>query len=328
MEPSPAAAGALTAASCPTCTSPAIEPTRRDHLEDGMRYQLLCCDNCGLRFWSPLLMPSADYYETRQGPMAHPWVDAAVMHGEGHSKLPAHQYGFFRHFRATGTRLLDIGCGDGTFQIYAGASGYTCVGIDFDSIAVGVARKRGLDVRCASPGEFFGECRAQGQSFDVVTMFDVLEHQAQPLELLEGALSVLRPGGRIAGTVPNRRRLKPFGVDEYDFPPTHFLWFDARSLSRALRQAGFTEPRVRIQLHGFRIDELISRSSRPLKRRMGAQADGRGWLEAGMRRPVWFRALRSFVRVAATPSRVLEQALEFVTGSGASLYYEASRAAN
>ena len=74
--------------------------------------------------------------------------------------------------------------------------------------------------------------------FDVVTFFEVLEHLDEPLEFLRKVKTVLKPGGYIALSVPNRRRtLDIHGIE--DNPPHHLTKWDMDSLTGFLESNGF-----------------------------------------------------------------------------------------
>jgi hypothetical protein len=75
---------------------------------------------------------------------------------------------------------------------------------------------------------------------------EVLEHQYKPREFLEMVKGLLREGGYIAGSVPNRESMFIEIVrDNYiDYPPHHFLRFSKSSLEKALNFAGFKDVEV------------------------------------------------------------------------------------
>lgn len=55
-----------------------------------------------------------------------------------------------------------------------------------------------------SPQEFAEYCKEHNLKFDIITFFEVLEHQVDPVGFLETIKGMLNPGGWIAGSVPNR----------------------------------------------------------------------------------------------------------------------------
>jgi SAM-dependent methyltransferase len=84
------------------------------------------------------------------------------------------------------------------------------------------------------------------EKFDVVTFFEVLEHQAAPLEFLRGVKKCLKPGGQIALSVPNRDRWMT-GPDVLDYPPNHFTRWNAGALKNVLSAQRFEVMSVREQ---------------------------------------------------------------------------------
>ncbi|HEX9946711.1 MAG TPA: class I SAM-dependent methyltransferase [Allosphingosinicella sp.] len=142
-----------------------------------------------------------------------------------------------------GSKVLDVGCGNGDFLLVAQDLGYRAVGIDPDPKAVGLSRSRALDVRSASiPGS--GE--APG-SFDHVFLNHVVEHLHNPAGALGEAMSLLVPGGRLWLSLPNIRSegLRRFGRHWRGLePPRHLALFDAPRLSELLAGLGFERVRL------------------------------------------------------------------------------------
>jgi len=90
-------------------------------------------------------------------------------------------------------RLLDIGCAIGTFLKIARECGWDTKGVETSEYAAGYARdKYALDVIC---GEFKAEKFSDGDKFDAVTMWDVVDHPEDPIVFLKDAVSVLKKGG-------------------------------------------------------------------------------------------------------------------------------------
>jgi SAM-dependent methyltransferase len=88
------------------------------------------------------------------------------------------------------------------------------------------------------------------ERFDVVTFFEVLEHQAAPSEFLKCVKSSLRPRGYIALSVPNRERWLT-GIDVLDYPPNYSLRWNVAALRNALGLHGFEILTVHEQLVGL-----------------------------------------------------------------------------
>jgi 2-polyprenyl-3-methyl-5-hydroxy-6-metoxy-1,4-benzoquinol methylase len=143
-----------------------------------------------------------------------------------------------------------VGCGDGRFLRHAKAQGFEVWGIDFDKKSVeNVKRNLGIDtVFAMSLEESYEYANEKNLKFDVITFFEVLEHQDKPREFLEMVKGLLKEGGYIAGRTPNRERLSA-ELDwkdyfHWDYPPHHFLRFSKSSLEKALDFSGFKDVEV------------------------------------------------------------------------------------
>jgi len=143
------------------------------------------------------------------------------------------------------TKLLDVGCGEGSFLLYCAKKGVDAWGVDFDKKSLEAARNKLDSERLfyGSLSDFVLYARAKGLRFDIITCFEVLEHQDEPGRFLEYIRSLLKPGGWLIGSVPNRDRFlvnvsRRAGYID-DFPPHHFLWFSEDSLINILSTGGF-----------------------------------------------------------------------------------------
>jgi len=94
-------------------------------------------------------------------------------------------------------RILDVGCGVGYFLRVARSRGWNTAGLDLDKCAVDIARSHGLDVQWETM------CSARlADSFDVVTLFNVIEHVSDPRKALESAYGALDAGGLLVLETP------------------------------------------------------------------------------------------------------------------------------
>jgi SAM-dependent methyltransferase len=142
-----------------------------------------------------------------------------------------------------GARLLDVGCGDGAFLGMAAALGFSPVGMDVDEAAVKVAAARGFEVRaCSLPGSGLAS-----ESFEHVTMNNVLEHLHDPIGAVLEVHRLLSPGGRLWLTQPN---LGALGLAEFGpywrglEPPRHLTLWETADLTALLRRCGFERVRA------------------------------------------------------------------------------------
>ncbi|MCU0726292.1 MAG: class I SAM-dependent methyltransferase [Planctomycetes bacterium] len=147
----------------------------------------------------------------------------------------------FEPWRRTG-RLLDVGCGSGFFVAEARAAGFEAEGTEVSAAAVEFAWGRGLPVHLGT----LSRAGLPAGTFDVITLFEVVEHLPDPGGLVAEAAALLRPGGLLYLTTPNyggltRRLLGPaWSV----IAPEHVSLFTPRSLRILLRRAGLAPVRI------------------------------------------------------------------------------------
>jgi len=149
----------------------------------------------------------------------------------------------FRTFMALKLRsnghLLDVGCGSGSFLRLAKSQGYQVTGIDVSKASIKLAKEKfGLcDVYDMSAEELLSK-NSWRKSFDVICLFDVLEHLENPVEVLSGLKKLLKPNGYLVCTVPSYQRW-PLLFDPYvDLPPHHLTLWTARTLETCMSTAG------------------------------------------------------------------------------------------
>jgi 2-polyprenyl-3-methyl-5-hydroxy-6-metoxy-1,4-benzoquinol methylase len=160
-----------------------------------------------------------------------------------------------------GGRLLDVGCGDGSFLDFARRAGWSVVGVDFDQKAVDAARSRGLDIRLGGI-----EVLSPQERFDGITMSHVIEHVHDPMAVLRTCHGLLKPGGWLWLETPNLDALghRAYGPDWRGLePPRHLVLFSLASIRRLLTAAGFTGVTVQRAVLGceftFSASEVIAR---------------------------------------------------------------------
>jgi SAM-dependent methyltransferase len=138
-----------------------------------------------------------------------------------------------------GGRLLDVGCSSGLFLVKAAEAGFDVVGLDPARAATGQARAALGDRGQVLEGTLEDVDLPAG-SFDAVTMWDVLEHVAEPTLFLRRASSLLREGGHLFVNVPDLESW-PARLLGRRWPlllPEHLNYFTEKSLSACAERAG------------------------------------------------------------------------------------------
>jgi 2-polyprenyl-3-methyl-5-hydroxy-6-metoxy-1,4-benzoquinol methylase len=197
-------------------------------VQTGDLFSLLVCENCGLgqTFASPenLAKYYAEYHGRRHGFTTDycdwrriRWVEKSV---ESHQTK----------------KLLDIGCGSGTFLETAKRRGWQTVGTELNAEKF---QDSGLEVHddLDKIADKFAP-----ESFDAITLWHTLEHFQNPREILIKARKMLAINGSLLAAVPNFGgfQSKLFGGNWLHLDmPRHLFHFSFESLKLLLKQCGF-----------------------------------------------------------------------------------------
>lgn len=153
-------------------------------------------------------------------------------------------------------RLLDVGPGTGIFLHLAREKGWEPFGIDVCPESAEKAANE-FDIR-VDVGDF-ERFAYEPESFDAVTMLDVLEHTVDPLSFLRRAYDVLKPGGLLYVAVPNQRCLMTVLLDRWIraglpgreffmerlYVEPHVYYFCPQTLRAMLEKVGFETAGIR-----------------------------------------------------------------------------------
>ncbi len=220
-----------------------------------IKTEVLRCKGCGLVF-SPAASGYCAYYART--------VDDGYLQGQ--RTRSKELYAAFRkaaRFLAPDrrpARVLDVGCATGPLlQVLVSRPEYECRGIEPSEWAAAAANAQGLPVTQG----YFEDFACREGCFDLVAMFDSLEHMASPSAAVKKAYEVLKPGGVLAITTPNidsayhwlTRRSYWF------IEAMHLFYFSPATIRRMLSQCGFEVVRVRRHWKclpaGYALERLI-----------------------------------------------------------------------
>jgi SAM-dependent methyltransferase len=201
-----------------------------DHL-GGER--LVRCRDCGLMYLSP--RPAEDHILLGyRDSLADTYVE------QRDSRLDSSRRGWAvlsRHLPERG-RLLDVGAAAGFFLHAARESGWEVQGVEPSARLRDYARQE-LGLELAGPT--LRHASFPDASFDAATLWDTLEHVADPRAELSELHRVLKPGGLLAISYPDISDpfARLFGRRWWFFLSHHLYYFTPGTLARLLRQAGF-----------------------------------------------------------------------------------------
>lgn len=154
--------------------------------------------------------------------------------------------------RCAGRVVLEAGAGEGYGADMIADVAARVIGVDYDETAVAHIRSRypRVDMRQAN----LAALPLPDESVDVVVNFQVIEHLWDQAQFLRECLRVLRPGGELLISTPNRITFSP-GRDT-PLNPFHTRELNAAELDELLVEAGFTVTRMAGVHHGPRLRAL------------------------------------------------------------------------
>jgi SAM-dependent methyltransferase len=214
------------------------------------------CKGCGLWYVDRLLKPCAgedllhrhmsEHYVSAFAPG---YLDSLPSRAE--TSLFSNATSSIRTLYPDASCLLDVGCGTGRFLQFMKQSGdwRVLLGLEVSPFLAQRARAKGLDIVM---GDVQSVCFQDG-SFDVVAMWDVVEHLARPLDALKQIHRILSPGGILILLTPNAGGIlhslalwmHRLGIGLLQKPAKrvffggHPLYFTSSSLRQLLARSGF-----------------------------------------------------------------------------------------
>lgn len=234
---------------CPVCDQ------KQDFLltEEVERFKIWECSSCGLNFSDPL------YYDR------HFYAEWYMKNGDPYHysdqfqvtkllrKQPEKVYSFLssnqsfalrqinKRFKK-GRKILDIGCGSGSFLFALKQCGYIPFGVDIVSPVIEELRLAGFNVVQGSAEDV---PKGWGD-FEVITLFEVLEHLPDPIKFLDGIKSRW-PNASLILSVPDPKRINLLFQEreKADYPPHHLTRWTPKALKILLSRAGYKEFKIK-----------------------------------------------------------------------------------
>ncbi len=189
---------------CPVCNSGKTTPflTCKDHTVSRETFEIVQCDSCSFKFTNPRPDENklGEYYKSKEyishSNVKNGFINSAYQLVRKYTLLKKLQ--LISKYHRTG-KILDIGCGTGEFLNICKKSKWDPIGIEPDVNARKMAIVNyGLDVREESKIKAL-----ENESFDIISMWHVLEHVAKLNERIEELKRLIKSNGTIIIAVPN-----------------------------------------------------------------------------------------------------------------------------
>jgi SAM-dependent methyltransferase len=219
----------------------------KDHSISGEEFTICICDNCGLKFTNP--RPSSDniarYYESEDY-ISHSNKKSGlipVLYQKVRNITLKQKLKLLRSFQPKAGRILDYGCGTGEFLNTMRSAGWECIGLEPGDKAANAARNNyGLEIKDPASLRDLPDA-----SFDVITLWHVLEHVHDLDNTLSLIVDKLKSSGTIFIAVPNASSWDAEHYGDhwaaYDVP-RHLYHFHSGSIGKLFANHGLNLQKV------------------------------------------------------------------------------------
>lgn len=258
-------------------------------------FDVLRCTDCTVQMLSEMpddegfqALYSAEYFNTR----AAYYFDNPVWdpeRGRNIENIASYQRALDRlqGLDLPGRSLLDVGCGLGIFLAMARDAGWDVAGVDTSEYAVREARQR-FNIPMTRT-DTLADAGLPAGAFDVITLWDSLEHFRDPIAQMREVFRLLKPGGVVLIDTPNAESLlravadlcyhASFGLFTYPveklYHRFHLFYFTPLALRRLLERAHLEVVAIEpgqipvVKARGSRVEKHIVRAFSGLERWTG-----------------------------------------------------------
>jgi SAM-dependent methyltransferase len=224
--------------------------------DEPLRDPLVRCRRCGLQYVTPRLNSAVviDGY-------ANAVDETFVSQTAGRERTFSHCLNVVQKvWRKPPGRILDIGAANGSFLKVARDAGWEVSGCEPNRWMVQWCRNH-YDLAMTAGTVFEGQYASA--SFDVVTLWDVLEHTPDPMAVLTECQRLLRPGGLLVVNYPDIGSLvaRAMGRKWVFLLSIHHYYFTPTTIARALQTVGMRPLIIRRHFQTLELDYILFRAT-------------------------------------------------------------------
>jgi SAM-dependent methyltransferase len=231
---------------CPLCNARAVEVAMDfPGYRKPQTFSIFSCSGCHASYCRPLSTDESVYeliyrnvrevsgykrYAKYSKLVGYPFVRPLAYLAESDPVYWAVREALAKIAKSATARILEIGSGLGYTTYALSRAGYQATGFDVSREAVRAATLRFGNLY--QSGDFDGFVNEARGTYDVVVMTELIEHIPDVVEFLAKTLTLLRPGGSLVLTTPNRSAYGDDVVWDTAPPPVHLWWFSEESIRR------------------------------------------------------------------------------------------------
>lgn len=197
-------------------------------------YEIYQCNCCGLNISKPMKGGTAEFYD-----IVYKFMPRTGIRWE---------FGEFKKDNAGNCKLLDIGCGDGSFVMYANSLGIEATGIDFNTTRIETEKAlndklRNIDIKNLN------DYLAKLENIDIYTMWHVFEHLENPVLIMKCLQEKSKNGAKIFLSVPSDKfyMSNKSEMPILNYPPHHLTRWTPLSLEKIGKRCGWELVKIRYE---------------------------------------------------------------------------------
>lgn len=232
-------------------------------------FKIVKCKNCSLVYVNPRLKPVSLHKVYNKNYYRNPAFNGAKSSLCGYMEYLQEKDFIVATFKKRleqienyfrNGRLLDVGCAYGFFLELAKKNGWQVQGLEISEAAYRYAKN---SLKLPVLNKTLEDAKFKNESFDAVTLFDVIEHLPNPKATIKEARRILKPNGLIVITTPNigsaAAKILGRNWEEVKRVREHIYFFSKPTLKRLLELNNFKVLRTESAGRYFSVESAIKR---------------------------------------------------------------------